>query len=74
MQHMTLLSEGFERAARDHKRALENFKTDDFTEAVRIFERTVSTMVRVMGMQAENDRCKCAGQFPTHNESDFANA
>lgn len=66
MNNPILQSERFESAARSLVSA--------FEESVAAFGRSVEKMVRIAGMQAENDQRKHRGESMAYSEQDFQNA
>jgi hypothetical protein len=72
------MSESFERAAYELKRAMENFGTGDFGfqveqfgRAVGAFESSVNRLQTILGMQAENDQRKAVGASMAYTEDAF---
>lgn len=74
MNNPVLLSEGFERAAIQHRIAMQEFSTDGFEEAVRLFSSSVEKFGRLLAMQAENDERKAVKQSMAYVEDDFLGA
>lgn len=65
-------TERLERALYEMRDSLERF-SPNFNETLTAFCRAVDKIVRVAGMQAENDQRKHRGEAMAYTEADFSN-